>query len=64
MAVEAEIMALKRNIAVLEGKISRSQKLEYIEKEARDHFDLVEEGDLVFIFTDAYKPDKSPAASL
>ncbi len=36
----------------LEFKIQKSQELGFIERAARDQFDLVKEGDLVFIFSD------------
>jgi cell division protein FtsB len=36
----------------LEFRIQKAQQPEFIEKAARDQFDLVKEGDLVFIFSD------------
>lgn len=36
----------------LEFKIQKSQELGFIERAARDQFDLVKEGDLIFIFSD------------
>tara|TARA_Y100000817_G_C16673492_1_gene462570 strand:+ start:157 stop:474 length:318 start_codon:yes stop_codon:yes gene_type:complete len=40
-------------IQELDFKIARAQKLDFIEREARNRFDLVEEGDLVFVFTES-----------
>ena len=36
----------------LEYKIHEAQSPEFIERAARDQFDLVKEGDLVFVFSD------------
>jgi cell division protein FtsB len=36
----------------LEFRIQKAQRPEFIEKAVRDQFDLVKEGDLVFIFSD------------
>lgn len=36
----------------LEFRIQEAQQPEFIERQARDQFDLVKEGDLVFVFAD------------
>ena len=36
----------------LDFKIQKSQELDFIERAARDRFDLVKDGDLIFIFAD------------
>ena len=49
----------------LEFRIRRARQPEFIEKAVRDQFDLVKEGDLIFIFSDdgsevAEKTTKTP----
>ncbi len=38
---------------LLEFRIREAQRPEFIERAARDQFDLVKEGDLIFIFSDS-----------
>ncbi|MEZ4872161.1 MAG: septum formation initiator family protein [Bdellovibrionales bacterium] len=52
-----EIRGLSQRIQQLDAELLRAQKLDYIEKEARTRFDLVEEGDLVFVFTESELPN-------
>lgn len=46
------IIAAKARSKKLEFKIHEAQSPEFIERAARDQFDLVKEGDLVFVFSD------------
>jgi cell division protein FtsB len=46
------IDAKKQEIAVANSRLQDSQRLEFIEKQARNQLDLVKDGDLVFIFAD------------
>ncbi|MGE0762546.1 MAG: septum formation initiator family protein [Bdellovibrionales bacterium] len=43
---------LKKEITDLNHRIKQATDPSYVEREARDRFDLVSEGDLVFVFTD------------
>ncbi len=46
------IIEAKARSKQLDFKIHEAQSPEFIERAARDQFDLVKEGDLVFIFSD------------
>lgn len=46
------IGAAKSRSRQLEFRIQKAQQPEYIERAARDQFDLVKEGDLIFIFSE------------
>ena len=46
------IAAAKTRSHKLEFKIHEAMQPEFIERAARDQFDLVKEGDLVFVFSD------------
>ncbi len=43
---------LKTELASLDSKIRQATNPAFVEREARDRFDLVGEGDLVFVFTE------------
>ena len=43
---------IKKELVVLNDRIKLAADPTYMESEARDRFDLVSEGDLVFVFTD------------
>jgi cell division protein FtsB len=47
-----KIQESKVKLGQLEFQIHESQQPEFIERQARDQFDLVKEGDLVFVFSD------------
>jgi len=59
------IAKAKQNTKQLGFRIQMAQQPEFIEKAARDQFDLVKEGDLIFIFSDdgADASDKAEKAS-
>lgn len=48
----SRIEAARERSQQLAFRIQKSQELDFIERAARDQFDLVKEGDLVFIFSD------------
>lgn len=50
--IAARINDAKGRSRQLEFKIQKAQQPQFIEKAARDQFDLVKEGDLIFIFAD------------
>ena len=50
--IETRISSAKVRSRALEYKIHEAQSPEFIERAARDQFDLVKEGDLVFVFSD------------
>lgn len=51
-AIEQRIGDAKQRSKKMEFRIHEAQSPEFIERAARDQFDLVKEGDLVFIFSD------------
>lgn len=55
--LKERIQGAQARSRVLEFRIQKAQQPEFIEKAARDQFDLVKEGDLIFIFSDE-TPDK------
>jgi cell division protein FtsB len=50
--MQTSIIALKSRSEDLKFKLQKAKDPSFLEKEARDRFDLVSEGDLVFVFTD------------
>ena len=50
--IENKISLAKLKSKQLAYRLRRAQQPEYIEKAATDQFDLVKEGDLIFIFSD------------
>lgn len=52
-AIEQRISDAKVRSKKMEFRIHEAQSPEFIERAARDQFDLVKEGDLVFIFSDS-----------
>ncbi len=51
--IEARIAELKESIRHQEAKLIESNNLDFIERQAREHFDFVRDGDLVFVFADS-----------
>ena len=51
-AIEQRIGDAKKRSKQMEFRIHEAQQPEFIERAARDQFDLVKAGDLVFIFSD------------
>lgn len=52
-SIEQRISDAKVRSKKMEFRIHEAQSPEFIERAARDQFDLVKEGDLVFIFSDS-----------
>lgn len=50
--LSARISDAKARSKQLEFRIQKAQQPDFIEKAARDQFDLVKEGDLIFIFSE------------
>ncbi len=50
--LKRRILEVRERSHQLAFRIQKSQDLGFIERAARDQFDLVKEGDLVFIFSD------------
>ncbi len=59
--IRGRISQAKARTKNMEFRIHQAQSAEFIERAARDQFDLVKEGDLVFIFSDgtAELPEKT-----
>lgn len=52
ITLSASSSDLKTELASLNQRITQAKDPGYMEREARDRFDLVNEGDLVFVFAD------------
>lgn len=50
--LENRIVESKTRLKQLEFRIDEAQQPQFIERQARDQFDLVKEGDLIFVFSD------------
>jgi cell division protein FtsB len=50
--IDRELAELQTGIKKLHEKIKLANSPSYVEKQARDHFDLVEEGEILFLFTE------------
>ena len=55
--LKQNIELLKSRSTELRSKLQKAREPAFLEKEARDRFDLVSEGDLVFVFTDEQEFD-------
>jgi cell division protein FtsB len=51
-AIQKRLASARVHTREMDFKIHEAQQPEFIERAARDQFDLVKEGDLVFIFSD------------
>lgn len=51
--IQLRLVEAKTRAKAMDFRIHEAQSPEFIERAARDQFDLVKEGDLVFIFSDA-----------
>lgn len=52
VAIEQNIANLEQQNQDLKKRLLRAKDPAFLEREARDRFDLVSEGDLVFVFSD------------
>lgn len=50
--IQQNIQTLQAQNAELKKRLQRAKDPAFLEREARDRFDLVSEGDLVFVFSD------------
>lgn len=50
---EAKAVRLESDIKLVKTQILKANDPRFLEKEARDRFDLVNEGDLVFVFSES-----------
>lgn len=55
--IHKKIAALEKQTAELKGRLKRARDPAFLEREARDRFDLVSEGDLVFVFSEEEAPN-------
>ena len=56
-AIQGRLAAARVHTKEMDFKIHEAQQPEFIERAARDQFDLVKEGDLVFIFSNEAAPE-------
>lgn len=52
LAIQQNMQSLQQQNADLKKRLLRAKDPAFLEREARDRFDLVSEGDLVFVFSD------------
>ena len=50
--LESRTEEMRQRLDQIEARMAYVQKPEFIEREARERFELVEEGDLIFVFSD------------
>lgn len=50
--LQKDAVTLQQHSVELKKKLQKAKDPSFLEKEARDRFDLVSRGDLVFVFTD------------
>ncbi len=55
--IQAQMSQLNGRLAELKSRLKRARDPAFMEKEARDRFDLVSKGDLVFVFSEEEAPD-------
>lgn len=56
VATQAGILSLQTKNTELKARLKRAKEPSFLEREARDRFDLVSEGDLVFVFSEEEAP--------
>jgi cell division protein FtsB len=56
--LERDIVTLKSRSTDLRAKLQKAKDPSFLEKEARDRFDLVSAGNLVFVFSDEQDLDE------
>lgn len=54
--IQENIQTLEQQNAKLKTQLQRAKDPAFLEREARDRFDLVSEGDLVFVFSEEEAP--------
>lgn len=56
-SIHEKIQVLKSKNEEMKARLKRAKDPSFLEREARDRFDLVSEGDLVFVFSEEEAPD-------
>ena len=56
-SIQEKIQVLKSKNHEMKARLKRAKDPSFLEREARDRFDLVSEGDLVFVFSEEEAPD-------
>ncbi|HMN67359.1 MAG TPA: septum formation initiator family protein [Bdellovibrionales bacterium] len=54
--IQADMAGLESKNAEMKARLKRAKDPAFLEREARDRFDLVSEGDLVFVFSEEEAP--------
>jgi cell division protein FtsB len=54
--IQANIVTLEQQNAKLKAQLQKAKDPAFLERDARDRFDLVSEGDLVFVFSEEEGP--------
>jgi len=54
--IQGNILSLDQQNAKLKMQLAKAKDPAFLEREARDRFDLVSEGDLVFVFSEEEAP--------
>ena len=55
-SIQSNIQTLEQQNAKLKTQLQKAKDPAFLEREARDRFDLVSEGDLVFVFSEEESP--------
>ncbi len=55
--IQKNIGKLEKQTAELKARLKRARDPAFLEREARERFDLVSEGDLVFVFSEEGEPN-------
>lgn len=55
--IEKDIALMEKKTAEMKARLKRARDPAFLEREARDRFDLVSEGDLVFVFSEEEAPN-------
>ncbi|MGE4131094.1 MAG: septum formation initiator family protein [Bdellovibrionales bacterium] len=55
--IAAKTADLEKQTVVLQSMVKKARDPAFLEKQARDRFDLVSEGDLVFVFSEDEAPN-------
>lgn len=56
-SIQQNLAKLEKQTGELKSRLKRARDPAFLEREARDRFDLVSEGDLVFVFSEEEAPN-------
>lgn len=56
-SIQEKIQVLQSKTTEMKARLAKAKDPAFLEREARDRFDLVSEGDLVFVFSEEEAPD-------